>query len=972
MLNSFSYEQIILNSFTGDPEKITEATNRYLEEEEDIPSLVQSLFDTLLNHKNETIRIASCLALTNLIERGWDQITDEISAVLQKQVLSLYPQMSNQLMPSFSLLVLNVLGKLNLEWQEFDQFLKNEPTDEKMIRFFIDLLWNYSEQADLGNIATKLERIEEIILLSFKIEDWDLRFKAISVLGTYLDFLPDQFESVAEHLTMIQEFAKQTVNLSDRQCSLIWTAIGRVFCFQPPDPSYIEPFIEFAFQAANQEKFCPETRFIPLSIFESSIEYFPSETTIKIAELCVKIASNYLEYVEDLPFSFLTYFQKSLQLYSHDEIYEFVRQQTVGLLKSENQQERIIGLCNMVILVEKIPDKTFEDIPQITETISIGLSRDNPLVLQAILVLIGAFQSFYAWNLIDVEQWIQRIIELLVHPNTDIRYYARLAAINAMEISRIPIPGVVKCFLSISDKIYSDDKIPFLNLVALAIKNEKLFDFEEANILADLSNSLISQTEDVASVIGGISIGVSILLTNQRIHGKLLPITLKGIESCITSEDAEIVLYGFEKLSELFDIIKPDDVSKYIEQMIALMNLTDSGYANTRNKALNILSKICEWHPDHLLYDEIIAIARQWMNSGIPIYQGWALHICRNLAPCLSSEWQLEAINDVYNLCKTTKYQDVAENAFKTMKALLIHCKDSVRETIYLSAYTIILNYIEGDLEFLGNVPPIGTDIDFLPYYVITKLVIQVLEFPHEQSRSLMKMSFALYERGNQLVNEIMFMFWKRVVEKGNIATEAELQRIIDIGLKCFSCETPPELIMMTASFINTLIMNDLISKEIIQEKIPVVREWWNKCTAMETHMKITIANLTLLIWVISYKYYLREQLKDIIEYTVRIQFPPDDPSLLGKMCKQLLTTYRLYPTFDPITLEKAAISVAKIMLLDPIYRKNAELEDEVYEGLATALRETIKLHPHIKDLIYQKIVTKESRKQIIDSILNE
>lgn len=977
--SAISLEQILLDSISGDNEKIQGALSLYQELEEDFLSMIENLFDLVMNTTNAHVRSISLINIAGLISRNIKTLSKEKINEISQKLVKIYQLIEGNDLHYYASIILSMTS-IDIQNDDgilitfFKQLNEETPNSQKLHELTLEIVGSYRENPNPAYLAQFYESYRSILMYGFQHENLYYHALSIKVIATMIDFFPDQVENFEDFFAYILEDAKRTLSCSEKDYIDIWLSIGILFSSFEAGPDLIQPYIPIVFEAGRKLDIRPEMRQYAYLALETCISELDTDNIHKIMFDSLQNSVDFVEQVHELPTNLFRMYEVYFRCFEHQKVYTILKNMILELREGNIFSKEIVAFSLVKLIVDKVPNQVYTEIDLVIENVDYCLEQEDLLFKQIGCQIITTFGSYFAWNLIDVEHFIPSVIPLLVHAHPDVRQAAYDATHRIIDITLVPLPLLVKRMLVIVNQVNSYDILPYLLLLSKAILAELTFSRDDAFVISNFSISLMEK-DDFETVYGAINIAQSIISVHECVYETLIGPLLISIEKCLQNEERIVHFFGISTLYPLFKIA-PEQArelfEKYQDNITSVFDLDDVKCAWIKQQANMKIASIVAVCPevDPLIISKLCEIGSQWLESNDHPFIAAGIKILKKVARALPADDAIMIYKAIANICVRTTSMPIACKAIKANLHMLKHSTGDVKVEMLKIGYQMSEHYINGDLAVMEGVPPMTTDIDFKFMYVYGRETAELFALQNPISHMIVNFAANVWQRGNSLKNELIMNVWASALQH-NVLNEEEIAYIKNITLtQLLIEEVPSELLLYGSQLIGALLEQDYIEWEVIEQKIPIIVSWYERCKNKKHKMRSTLTNIVALIWKISFHFKARNKFSDLVMQTLK-DFPPDDITRTVDMCKLILRSY--HSQEFPITKEFTpllCLRVARLLDTPSLVLKKKGVPDSMIQDFIDHLHKYRKQQPEVQAALNKFILKTEERKERLQQFL--
>ena len=965
-----SFESLLLENIQENNPNIESVVDQIISTEENAFHFFSLLFKIITNSENKEGKQQAIIYVIFLISKSWERFSDEMKKEIREIVIALYSTIDEDMVYIYSQLVISIIktdGRQNIE-----PFIQNVAMDDKGFHFHLYLVFAQLQLSHFGTLESYYHNILGMLLQGIQHPDPKTKIITIRILATLLDYFPDELANTDEHINYVIQTASNCEGWSPVDFMNLWKSIQALCFCSASDVEFITKLHDPIMKCCNMTNIPADYKLYPIRCLWHCADEYDRPVVRNIIKLTTQVAVEYVEQSSDLPFEFLFIFADGCNFYEHSILYQFSKTIFVDLVASDSRAKQIVGLCIIKLFIKNIPHQVIQDIDYLTNTIINFLKSDDYLLLVLSLNLICSFESLFAWNLVNFENFLPLIIPVLIHPHPDVRFHAVRAAHKCLIVYDTPLHLSLKIFQLVS-KVIKEEIQPFLMIVGLAIKRELMIEDEIAIHYANFTLAMMN-TSDLEMVGGACYVSLCIMSVNEPAQSVLLPKTIEVIQNILQVSNLTERLFGVERLLDMIKIF-PKIGSEILHQMenqiLEILTLDDEQFPLVIQETVLKLSSIEASNLDsnHPFCGKLIELAQKWLSFDQPSFNGTAIKTLQKLTPILSYESGLNVVRIFYDVSKLGKSIEVVCKAIKAIRNTFKRSKGPIKEEIAKIGYDIGMLYISGEMAVLNGVPPLGIDLDFNLFLEMGKMGRTILEINTDLLRIFFPFSSSIIELNNNMNTEIVMLSWVSAI-KFNRLTPEEIVQTKNFALSMFVEDIPFPLIFPETKLLSALFDAKLVEWETINSKLNILDIWLERCNESNHMIKKTIANVVLLIWKVAL-HFGSGHLHQLILKTLD-QYPPDDVKITSDMTNLWIECYENDKeiTIPTDLIIKGAKSNIKVLTMSKIGRKTRNISDQQISKLYEILDALRKKEPKVQKIIEHYAHKYPSREQIFARFL--
>lgn len=1015
------FEELLISNYQGNSSQLSQIVTEIIEEKQNITGFFQLSITTLFTTENPLVRKLAMIIITNILyqqsniidsfdEKWRDNFLANLVTFYQNDsyfILSdddnpsknSIPPIDNEILYLFSHLFSSYLLAIKSQIQPLftmvgDELASLEPPDPmtflylKNLTFRISVLYSILHIIDFSdqNMTFHYSTIIAVLLraLQHYQTNFDLAVRSIYILAYFLDFYPEEEQSVEEHIQLILDIADQSDQLESSQFYSLWGNIDALLHseFALSNQDFVLRFHPSIFKACNMTTIPVELKIIPLKAMWSIPGDYDREVVHEICNLSLKLEREYVDQIHEMPTEILDIFRSIFKTFQYDSIYTFARGQIKECLESGSETDKVVALSILIFLTSNLPNKAYVDFDEISQLMIESLSSDNDLIVQAGCNLASSCLFGIATNLISSDELIPSLAQVLVHPNHDCRFVAGQAMSQIVRGVRCPIPGISLMLFNLIPKIPMNDIFPFLLLLSKSIKRDSYLKDELAEHFANFTLAMLNYDVNTDPfnakllVSGSCNVSLSLMsmnhttipiLLNKTIENMTVLLGMPNIPSCFS--------FGLLLLKNFMKVL-PEEATKIYtscsEQISIFLEINDTDYENEKRNCVIYLSKIESLvdSTNHLFAQQLLEIASKWIVSDNPSYVGSGIAAIKKLLPILSEQSKLDIFKTIHLIIRNSKERDVVIICSKTLTKFLRNSDGELLAEMAKLGYEICIAYIKGELQILFNVPPLGNDIDLMIFYGLSTLLSELLRVPCDEIRGFVQFAFTIVEQNNHhFETDIILMMLSSGIKYGSFNQE-EIQKISQLALSFFIDDIPTELMYNELSILISLVDKKLLGWDIFESKIRTIENWWNFCCSNKEKMKTAQVQLVILIWKVTFCFDLYQKIPELLAQTF-IQFPPDDIKQTKHMIQLAKEFWSAGMFNNELVMPVICKRIIKILMFDPMVLKRRGVTDESLQFCKEILHEACNKSPEIQQFVNNYGNSNEKRKMILHDFIH-
>ncbi|OHT00774.1 hypothetical protein TRFO_07748 [Tritrichomonas foetus] len=971
-----AFEDLLVLNAQGQCPELEATINQILEAEKDISHFLTLLFDVMKFSENKQAFIQSIVYAPFFIQKYWDNLPQDLKNCILTTVTSIYEKVDDDSLYIYTQLIMYLAKAGNQPY--LSDFAYKLVNDDKSFRFYLLLIFSQLQVENFNTLENWYENIVELLMKGLTDSNPKTNIISIRILSRLLEYFPDEKEHTHEHLQIIENLAENSEKLEPLDFINFWKALNSLCNCSAADPDFVTIFHPAINKILKLNTIPADYKIYPLrSIWNAAGEY-DRPVVRDILAIASRIAIEYFEQSQDLPFEFLYVYEESCKIFEHEITYQVTKQRIMEFLENENPASQIVGLCLMKIVISLLPHQAYRDIEYYINVIDSSLKKDEaPLshfYLSLACMIICSFGKLFAWNLVDFEMFLPLTSPLIIHQHPDVRFHAVHAMNHILSVSDTPIPRISLMMFRLLPHVNCEEIRPYLMLLGKAIKRENCLENEITTHIANFTLAMLNNNN--SEMIGGACYVAECLMSaDEDSHTLLCEATMKAIEFLLTFENYYDKLFGIDRLHDflkLFPEKGTEILKKHQEVINQILNIDEQQFSLVKQEAAIRIAAIESFNLDisHPFGPKLMELTQSWLSNDQPSFNGTSIAILKKLTPILPKETFVSTFNALADIAYRSKSMEIVCKSMKAMSHVFKMSPDEIKPLIAQTGYQIGVYYIQGELAVLDGVSPVGTDFDFDLLFEISNMVRELFGVPNEIMRVYFPFSCSIIERNNSLKTEITLFVWVSAIEQ-KAFNEEELIFVKNYALTLFVEDIPHELMLAETNLLIALLDAKLVEFEAINSKIDVLNKWWERCNDLHHMMKITIANIVLLVWKIAFYFDARKMMDPLILRTFD-QYPPDDVGRTAEMTSLLLMCYDKEaaasinkPPSSPDLAMRGAISIMKILLMPKLILKKRNVTDDLIEKLQATLYALKERYPNVQSMINNFANKSGSRQEI-------
>ena len=954
------FEQLLILNAQGNCPNYNDVLNSMMSQKEDLQKYVELLFSVIFSTENKIALKQAMVSLGFLVCEQWKNLSDELREKAITSLINIFKDESkiddSETIYIFAQLICNIEIGSQSDGKIIGRMLKElENSGDRSLTLNLSVVVTLIHIYDFVILERWYPDILQLIMLGLNDKtEFSNVVCGIQILTQLLDFFPDERRSTEEHIDKAVEIANDSVRLGNIQFLLLWKNICALCYAAASDKSLVLKFHPAIISICENQSVPADFKIYPLRTLWACPGEYDRPEVHEFISLSIKIAAEYVQQANSLPFEFLFMLDNCADVFEHVNVYTFLREKIKLYLESELQNNRIVGLCLLKYVLLDLPHQCVKDADEINRLLIKALQSSNHLVLDACCIAIASISASVASNLTDVDSLFPLCAPLLIHENIDIRIHANDACIRLLDLAQAPLYGITLMVFKLINRVSPQEISKFLLLLGKCIKHDQPFEVELANHFSNFTMAMLQYKDNVEMVSGACYVAECLMRVNENCHN-LLPKTLEAIAELLQYDSICMLSFGVSLVKKLINVF-PDEGSalfqQFKERIGQALQFDDNTDPIFKQRAIIDIANIEARNKDsnHPFAMAVYELSMEWLSSNQPAFVGAAIQALKKLQLILPNEYAIKIFQELAYVCINSKSLEVACASANAMAYGLKNCSNEAHHEMEKIGDQVGLSYIKGEMVLLQGVSPLGTDFDFELLYQISMLICELFDTPSEIIRTFFPFMCSIIAEQNNIKTEIMLQCLASAISHGTLI-ESEINHTANYAVSLLVKELPLELICNESKLLVALLDKNILSWNTLNEKLEVFTCWFDRCNEAKYRMKITMSNLVLLLWKVCLNFNARKYLPELIPKTIHY-FPPDDLTLTAEMIR--LTKLCISNDTDvPSTIYMGlSKKLMKILMISQLILSNRGVTPDLLEIIKSTLHFCRKECPEVQKFI--------------------
>lgn len=484
----------------------------------------------------------------------------------------------------------------------------------------------------------------------------------------------------------------------------------------------------------------------------------------------------------------------------------------------------------------------------LNENISV---EGNETLLIIFCNIIREMPVFFGFSIINFEHLIEIIQPLIISSNPDLRFTAIQALIRLHDVIQVTITGILLPILQLAPEISDDIISQCLYAVFKTLRTEYTFSEETASEVANFVVPLFTD-DDLDVVDGTLYIAIELQCLSAVIRDEMKDITIAGIERLLNSEDIALIANGIVHLADLLEVY-PDEAVQTANEYSELIERTIFDSEHLYNAQISIvaaarLASNCQFS----FTQRIIEVGVEYLNSTEPCLVATGADIFQVICPHLDPAAAHQIISNMFDIAKTCTDIPTVAKTLLNVGRIFFGFGKNMPEDIKQLGIDAMIDYISGNFEVLGGVPPETTDISVQLMVIMLNQMKFCLTKPGPEVPEIFRFTMSLLKMGDLIDEGVKYVclriLW--VMIRYDILEPDYIQMITDLTIEQFTTDLPIIFLREEAHMITLYIVKKLFTKEFIESKLDTIKQWWNYIYNNRQSTRPFAISMVQLIWV--------------------------------------------------------------------------------------------------------------------------
>lgn len=864
--------EILINLINeGDQQKQEHALEIYNELNKSPFDFFLSLSKLLETASDQMVKFQACNLMETVIRTNMSTFTQEQLTQMRK----LLPEMINHLdKPDFKYFVpipMRLLKGCDAEWREFDEVTKNmKYQDEYGIQIHDHLEKDILMQSIVNDTNFTFSYAEK--LLGSKSNIAPVVF--LKLVGFYASLYPDRAENIQYMFPKFLDMAKNSRQFEFPVYNIFWHQLGVIFSEIAAQIPIFYDFANIAIEYSQDKSLNIYYRLIPLFMFGKSIKDISIDHSVKITNCLISLILD-ADYITStlLIEKFVELLNILFACFDHKMICDFSLQKVEELRQIDTSQAAVTCLIIFLSLMENYPNWFVSHWDYFQQFVIAALPmEEHYLIRTTICHIINKMPIFFGFSIINFEFILNLIIPFVISESSDLRFTAIQALTHINEVICVTITGHLMPLLNLAHQISDDILGLYLYAVFRQMRTEFIISDSDAWEIANFIAPLYAD-DDFDLVDGALYIGIELICLNSQIREELLPMTFGAISRLFDTGEIEYCSHAINHLADLIETYPQEsgeaalEYSELIESCI--FNEENVFYAQTTIVSAAKLAQYAKFP----FTQHIIEVGVDWLNSSEPSLVYCAADIFVVIGPHLDNENANQIISMMLDMSRTCPEISTVVHVMLNISTIFRLFGTELPDNIRQLGLDAIIDYISGNFEVLGGVPPESTDISISLMIAMLKLITFCVTKPSPEITEIFRFTLSLIRMGELCDEGVIYIclriLW--VMIRHDVLPDQLREVVLNLTLEQLRPDLPLIYLREESHLLTLHITKKLISREKILENIETIKGWWNYIYTNRESTRPFAISMCQLIWVCVGQFQMIDELKEQLIQTMNV-----------------------------------------------------------------------------------------------------